>query len=634
MNMKVTRTLILSALLACALAAFGERPETPPPGMGKYVIVLWSPGTPVPGDPEKRIPDVPEPDVEKHGGRMLGRAANRRIVYLPFAAAKQLQRHQAVAYIQRIWTGESLDGWDERAQFSTEGKLATDADTDLEWGPKAYSYDGSGNIEKIGVDEYTYDSAGRLIKAKVNGKTETYQYDAFGNLTEKKVDGANPVPIAVDSGSNRVVGPEYDAAGNVTTRDGRARYTFDSLNMLSHYEGASDRRILYDSDDERIGTIIDSLSRWTIRDLDGQIMREYRGDDQGMTMLWFWEQDHIRGEGQLLGGETQEWGYNASTSSMRFGGERHYHLDHLGSVRMVTNKLGRSVSEHDFYPFGTSQTKTYQEPMNWGDPHLDGMRFAGHWRDYLGYLDVEGNDYLDYMHARYYDPGLGRFLSIDPGKDWDLQAPQSWNRYAYVRNNPVVQTDPSGEAVMLVLGKFGFRWGNDDNDDGIDDELQARWFSIVFGENEKSEHEAIVLVAPDGTPLKVWENAAFDEGARENVDWKDSFIATKHPTYAPMWAKELGTDYDPSRHKYDRRLDPLFKDNVYQCTNYCEWKQSGQPPLRLLMSKKEWVRAIYGKPHLEDRDPGRGLLRNVFTTMGYNWGYKPASQIMKWKPRR
>ena len=113
----------------------------------------------------------------------------------------------------------------------------------------------------------------------MNGKTETYRCDAFGNLAEKAVSGANPVPIAVDSGSNRLIGPEYDAAGNVTTRDGRARYTYDSLNMLSHYEGASDRRILYDADDERIGTIIDSLSRWTIHDLDGQILREIAAAD-------------------------------------------------------------------------------------------------------------------------------------------------------------------------------------------------------------------------------------------------------------------------------------------------------------------------------------------------------------------
>lgn len=70
---------------------------------------------------------------------------------------------------------------------------------------------------------------------------------------------------------------------------------------------------------------------------------------------------------------------------------------------------------------------------------------------------------LNYMHARYYDGALGRFLSIDPGRDWDLQQPQSWNGYAYVQNNPVNRVDPSGKSmegtvwrgVKYVLAYFG-----------------------------------------------------------------------------------------------------------------------------------------------------------------------------------
>jgi RHS repeat-associated protein len=52
---------------------------------------------------------------------------------------------------------------------------------------------------------------------------------------------------------------------------------------------------------------------------------------------------------------------------------------------------------------------------------------------------------LDYMHARYYDALMKRFLSVDPGKDWDPAKPQSWNLYSYVRNNPINATDPSGK---------------------------------------------------------------------------------------------------------------------------------------------------------------------------------------------
>jgi hypothetical protein len=51
------------------------------------------------------------------------------------------------------------------------------------------------------------------------------------------------------------------------------------------------------------------------------------------------------------------------------------------------------------------------------------------------------------MSARYQDPVIGRFAQPDtivpePGD------PQSWNRYSYVRNNPVNRIDPTGHADL------------------------------------------------------------------------------------------------------------------------------------------------------------------------------------------
>jgi RHS repeat-associated protein len=63
---------------------------------------------------------------------------------------------------------------------------------------------------------------------------------------------------------------------------------------------------------------------------------------------------------------------------------------------------------------------------------------------------AEGFGLYDYR-ARWYDPALGRFVSADtvvpePGN------PQALNRYAYVTNNPLRYTDPSGHAVCLDEG--------------------------------------------------------------------------------------------------------------------------------------------------------------------------------------
>jgi RHS repeat-associated protein len=67
------------------------------------------------------------------------------------------------------------------------------------------------------------------------------------------------------------------------------------------------------------------------------------------------------------------------------------------------------------------------------------------------YLDTTG---LLEEHARYYDPVLGRFISPDtivpdPGN------PQSLNRYAYVDNNPLKYTDPSGHCPWCIPVAIG-----------------------------------------------------------------------------------------------------------------------------------------------------------------------------------
>jgi RHS repeat-associated protein len=355
-------------------------------------------------------------------------------------------------YLQRIWMGESLDGWDESYPTTTSNHaIVTEGDVDLQWGPKAYTYDGAGNITQIATDSYVYDSAGRLIRATVNNKTQDFQYDAFGNLTRMAVAGSTPTVLDVDAGSNRLKNQAYDAAGNVTTGDeGRRSYVYDSLNMLTRTQlgNEPERRIIYDPSDERIGWFYpgDTQSRWMIRDLEGRVIREYKGEQ---LTTWYWQQDEIYGEGSLVAGETQEFGLNAP-GAFRYGGRRHYHLDHLGSVRMVTNDDGRSVSEHEYYPFGVTQTRSFQEEQSPGS-HVDPMRFAGHAREFLGSLNVETTEYLDYMHARYYDPNWGRFLSVDPIVDVKkaLVEPRRWNRYSYVTNNPLRYTDPDGKERQM-----------------------------------------------------------------------------------------------------------------------------------------------------------------------------------------
>jgi RHS repeat-associated protein len=78
-----------------------------------------------------------------------------------------------------------------------------------------------------------------------------------------------------------------------------------------------------------------------------------------------------------------------------------------------------------------------------------GMGFGGGSSDnnrkkFTGYeRDTETS--LDFAQARYYSNIVGRFTRPDPMMaSADESDPQSWNRYAYVINNPLNLTDPLG----------------------------------------------------------------------------------------------------------------------------------------------------------------------------------------------
>jgi RHS repeat-associated protein len=167
----------------------------------------------------------------------------------------------------------------------------------------------------------------------------------------------------------------------------------------------------------------------TIRGLDGKVLRIY---NQPFGGAWDWERDYVYRDGQLL----------ASVETAAGGGEDtvHFHLDHLGSPRQVTDEFGAQAAFHTYYPFGEEATDPSQDDVE--------LRFTGHERD-----DNGGGagvlDYLDYMHARYCAPKLGRFLSPDP-IGAGPNRPQGWNRYAYALDNPLKWVDPAGETVSFA----------------------------------------------------------------------------------------------------------------------------------------------------------------------------------------
>jgi RHS repeat-associated protein len=69
----------------------------------------------------------------------------------------------------------------------------------------------------------------------------------------------------------------------------------------------------------------------------------------------------------------------------------------------------------------------------------------------------------DYFNARYYSSAMGRFMSPDPiiQNDLRLLNPQRWNKYAYVINNPLILTDPTGlDAVYVNFSGMAHGFGH------------------------------------------------------------------------------------------------------------------------------------------------------------------------------
>jgi len=112
------------------------------------------------------------------------------------------------------------------------------------------------------------------------------------------------------------------------------------------------------------------------------------------------------------------------------------HSTHNGSASVVTDEAGLVVERQDFDPFGRKR------PLEW----TPGSPMTGDQADvdigFTGHRKVEDYGLID-MGGRHYDPHLGRFASPDPV----LAAPgssQGYDPFAYVFNDPLSFTDPSG----------------------------------------------------------------------------------------------------------------------------------------------------------------------------------------------
>ena len=134
----------------------------------------------------------------------------------------------------------------------------------------------------------------------------------------------------------------------------------------------------------------------------------------------------------------------ASVTLTRAGTVTYIYTDPQGTPLAEADAQGNVTARFDYRPYGAQAL---------GTPPA-GPGYTGHVND--------PDTGLVYMQARYYDPGTGRFLSVDPvgpapGNTF------SFNRYGYASNNPIVNIDPDGRQAQAAT-QFGR-------------ELRALWIS-------------------------------------------------------------------------------------------------------------------------------------------------------------
>jgi RHS repeat-associated protein len=310
-----------------------------------------------------------------------------------------------------------------------------------------YGYDPDGMrtsmTDNDGRHDYWYDALYQIVKAthpRVQDPLETFRYDSVGNRLEDRGGSAyrydNLNHLLEDNTSMYA----YDRDGNMTRKINKSApdttvYTWSIENKLIQVDlGLSKTTFTYDALGRRVAKVHDG------------IVHEYRYDGEDLLA-------EFNANDSIIAAWTFGPGIDRPLEMKRGSQKFYYIIDGLGSVSALTDAVVAVMQKYKYGVFGNMgvDSGSVENPFRYT---------AREWDGEVG---------LYYYRARFYDAGVGRFVSEDPIK---FKRPDV-NFYKVILNDPINLIDPTGlygensneSNGVTSTGSFGskeiYPWGHE-----------------------------------------------------------------------------------------------------------------------------------------------------------------------------